>query len=129
MSAFPEFHRYDGIGLAELVRRGEVQPAELVEEAISRVETHDPRLNLMTRRMFDVARSQAAAPLPQGPFAGVPFLLKDLLANWAGVPTAGGNRLLAAIAAPRDSELVLRYKAAGLIVLGKTNTPEFGLTP
>jgi len=128
MSAFPDFHRYDAVGLAELVRRGEVQPSELVEESIARIESQQPRLNFMTRTMFDQARAAAAAPLPPGPLAGVPFLLKDLLATCAGVPTANGNRLLANLPAPHDSELVRRHKAAGLIVLGKTNTPEFGLT-
>jgi amidase len=117
------------LGLAALVRRGAVRPLDLVEEAICRLEAEQPRLNLLTRRMFDIARAAAAAPLPPGPFAGVPFLLKDLQATWAGVPTGCGNRVLSAIAAPRDSELVRRHKAAGLVVLGKTNTPEFGLAP
>ena len=129
MSAFPEFHLYDGLGLAELVRHRAVSPIELVDEAIGRIEARHAHLNLISTPMFEQARQAARQPLPQGAFSGVPFLLKDLAANWQGVPTASGNRLLANLPAQRDSELVRRYKAAGLIVLAKTNTPELGLTP
>ena len=129
MSAFPDFHLYDGLGLAELVRHRAVSPIELVDEAIGRIEARHAHLNLISTPMFEQARQAARQPLPQGAFSGVPFLLKDLAANWQGVPTASGNRLLANLPAQRDSELVRRYKAAGLIVLAKTNTPEFGLTP
>ena len=128
MSRFPEYSQHDGIGLGELVRRGEVTPAELVDEAISRIEAHDGKLNAVVTRLFDQARAAAKAGPPSGPFAGVPFLVKDLLATMEGVPTGSGNRLLRSLPAPSDSELVRRWRASGAIILGKTNTPEFGLT-
>lgn len=129
MTAFPEFHKYDGLGLAELVRAKQVTPAELVEEAISRIEAHNPNINAVVYTMYDQARAAANGGLPDGPFKGVPFLLKDLIATCAGVPTSSGSRLLRNIPMPRDSEMVRRFKAAGVIILGKTNTPEFGLLP
>jgi amidase len=129
MAAFPEFHKFDGLGLAELVRKKQVTPAELVEEAISRIEEHNPKINAVIYKMYELARAAAIRDLPDGPFKGVPFLLKDLTATYAGVPTSSGNRLLKDIAMPRDSETVRRFKTAGLIVLGKTNTPEFGMVP
>jgi amidase len=100
-----------------------------VEEAIQRIESHNPQLNAIIYKMYDAARETAKNPLPDGPFAGVPFLIKDLLANIEGVPTSNGNRIWKDIPAKMDSELVSRWKAAGVVILGKTNTPEFGLTP
>ncbi|RPH61307.1 MAG: amidase [Chloroflexi bacterium] len=129
MSIFPEFHQYDGLGLAELVRKKEVTAAELVEEAIQRIETHNPRLNAVVYKMYDSARETAKKPLPDGPFAGAPFLVKDLLAAIEGIPTSCGTRLLKNTPMPHDSEMVKRWKKAGVIILGKSNTPEFGLTP
>lgn len=129
MARFPEYARFDGLGLAELVRKGEVSPLDLVDEAIARIEAHDGQMNAVVTRTFEQARAAARGPRPQGPFAGVPFLVKDLLATVEGVPTGSGNRLLRAIPAERDSELVRRWRAAGVAILGKTNTPEFGLTP
>ncbi len=125
---FPDFDRFDGLGLAELVRAGKVAASDLVDEAIGRIEDRNPVLNAVIRPMFDAARTAAAQPVA-GPFAGVPFLLKDLLACCEGVPSGGGNRLLDRIPMPADSELVRRYRAAGLLVVGKSNTPEFGLAP
>jgi amidase len=129
MSTFPEYSHYDGLGLAELVRTGQVPPAELVEAAIERIEALNPQLNAVVNKMYDQARAAVAQGLPEGLFRGVPFLLKDLNGNVAGVPTGSGNRLLRNIPAPRDSEMVRRFRKAGLVVMGKTNTPEFGLVP
>lgn len=129
MTGFADFDHFDGLGLAALVREGRVSPADLVEEAIGRIEDRDPDLNAVIRPMFDAARAAAGAPPGDGPFAGVPMLLKDLLATCAGVSTGCGNRLLDRIPMPADSELVRRYRAAGLVFVGKTNTPEFGLAP
>jgi amidase len=120
---------YDGLGLAELVRRKEFSPTELVEEAIRRIEAHNPRINAVVLEMFDRARAAARAGPPAGPFQGVPFLVKDLQSNVEGVPTGSGNRLLRRIPAPRDSEMVRRWRRAGVVIVGKSNTPEFGLTP
>ena len=129
MSAFPEYSDYDGLGLAELVRKNEVSALELVTEAISRIELHNPALNAVVTKLFDSALETAENPIPDAPFGGVPFLVKDLLSTISGVPTSNGNRLWKNIPATVDSELVKRWKKAGVIILGKTNTPEFGLTP
>ncbi|THK38454.1 amidase [Ensifer sp. MPMI2T] len=129
MSLIAEYDDLDGLGLAELVRTRVVSPQELVETAIDRIVTRNTSLNAVILTMFDEARKAALAVDLNAAFAGVPFLLKDLLSTVAGVPTSNGNRLLAKLPAPGDSELVTRWKKAGLIVLGKTNTPEFGLTP
>jgi len=129
MSALSDYSRHDGLGLADLVRRREVSAADLVEEAIRRVEARDPKLNAVVHRMFERARDAVRAGVPDGPFQGVPFLVKDLGATVEGVPTAAGNRLLRAVPAARDSELVRRWRRAGVVIIGKSNTPEFGLTP
>ena len=125
---FAEYAEYDGLGLAELVARKQVTPRELADEAIARIEKHNPTLNAVIRELFDYGRDLAAAP-GDGPFRGVPFLLKDILGNLAGVPTQSGARFLVDLPAAQDDTLVARYKAAGLVPLGKTNVPEFGLLP
>ena len=122
-----DYGKYDGLGLAGLVRRGEVQPMELLETAIARIEKWNPRLNAVVTKMYDEARASITSGVPGGPFAGVPFLLKDLGATYAGVRLTGGSRLLAGNIPDYDNELVRRYKAAGLVTVGRTNTPEFGL--
>ncbi len=129
MSSFSDYDKYDGLGLAELVRKKEVKPSELVEEAINRIERLNPRLNAVIYKMYELARKAADGDLPDGPFKGVPFLMKDLLMAYAGVPLTNGSRFLKDFVPDHDSELVKRFKAAGIIVVGKTNTPEFGLVP
>jgi len=114
---------------AELVRKGEVTPAELVEGVIRRVEALNPRLNAVITPMYDHAREAAAGPLADGPFKGVPYLLKDIGATYGGVPQASGSAFMRGIPSPYDSVLTERLKAAGLIIVGKTNTPELGLLP
>jgi amidase len=127
MGGFKEYAQYDGIGLAQLVKKGEVSPAEICEEAITRIERVNPALNAVITPMYDLARETVQNNLPDGPFAGVPFLLKDLLGDFAGVPQTMGSKACKNYIPARDSELVKRYKQAGLVILGKTNTPEFGL--
>jgi amidase len=129
MSRFAEYADYDGLGLAELVRKKEVAPVELVEEAVRRIEALNPRLNAVIHKMYEYARTAAQGPLPEGPFAGVPFLLKDLVAACANEPLRKGCRFLSGYVADHDTELVARFKRAGVIILGKTSVPEFGLTP
>jgi len=129
MTGFREYDKYDGLGLAELVRKKEVKPNDLVEEAISRIEELNPQLNAVIHRMYDLARKAAKENLFDGPFCGVPFLMKDLMADFAGVPMRKGSRFHNEFVPDHDSEMVRRYKAAGVIVLGKTNTPEYGLLP
>lgn len=121
------FSSLDATTQAELVRRKEVKPIELVEAAIERIERVNPRLNAVVTPMYDLARHAASGPLPEGPFAGVPFLLKDFLAEYAGVRFTEGTAFLADYVPPEDSELVKRYRRAGLIVVGKTNTPELAI--
>lgn len=129
MPSFPDYERYDATGLAELVRKGEVSPTELVEAAIERIESRNPKLNAVVHESFARARAQAsdAASLPDGPFRGVPFLLKDLKAYDAGQPSTAGSRLFATRSITDDDELVRRFKRAGLIICGRTNTPELGI--
>jgi amidase len=133
--SFAEYAAYDGLGLAELVARGAVTPAELVEAAIQRIERYNPQLNAVIYKMYDQARAAALSQAAQrresagGPFRGVPFLLKDILGNYEGVPTTAACKFMAGLPAPHDDTLVVRYKAAGLIPLGKTNVPECGILP
>jgi len=129
MSVLTEFERYDGIGLAELVRRREVTATEVLEETITRIEARNPTINAIVTRMYDEARKAIATGLPTGPFTGVPYLLKDLGALYTGVITAGGSRLFATDVANHDSELTARLRRAGLVIAGKSNTPEMGLAP
>ena len=129
MIPFADYTRHDGLGLAALVRSGAVSAAELLETALARIEAHNPALNAVIRRRDAQVRAEVAHIDPQAPFAGVPFLVKDLIATLAGEPTASGNCLLANTPMPRDSELVRRFRAAGVQIAGRTNTPEFGLTP
>ena len=126
MSGFKEYMEHDGLGLAELVRTGQVSAKEVLEAALARLEQVNPALNAVITPTYDAARA-AAAGAGDGPLAGVPFLLKDLGAEQAGVPVAAGSRFFAHATAPVDAELVTRYKRAGLMILGRTNTPEFGL--
>lgn len=133
MSSLSDDTRWmDATAQAELVANGEVSPRELVDAAIERIDRYDPALNAITYRWFDEARRLADDPgLPAGPFRGVPFLLKDLYANEAGRPLSNGNKALKAAdyISPFDTDLVKRYKAAGLVTLGRTNSPELGSVP
>ncbi|MDE2355297.1 MAG: amidase [Alphaproteobacteria bacterium] len=125
--SFAEYAEYDALGLAELVRRKEVRPLELVEAAIAVIERRNPALNAVVHKAYDEARAVAAAPLSEGPFAGVPFLIKDLGAKVKGWPRTSGSHFAQVAADVEDSELVARYRASGVVLLGKTNTPEFGI--
>jgi len=124
-----DFQLHDGLGVAELIRRKEISPRDAVMAAINRIEAVNPRLNAVVHRMFERALDEANGAIPDGPFHGVPFLLKDLVSWYAGEPLTCGSRLFKDWRPPVDSEMVRRYKRAGLIVVGKTNTPEFGLVP
>ncbi|OHD72457.1 MAG: amidase [Spirochaetes bacterium RBG_16_49_21] len=129
MSLSDEVKNHDATSLAHLVRTKEVKPLELVEAAIERIEKLNPTLNAVVTTMYDQARDVAGSKIPEGPFSGVPFLLKDMIASYAGVRLSFGSRLLKNYVPDYDSELVRRYKKAGLIIIGKTNTPEFGILP
>ena len=120
----------DALDQAALVRRRELTALELVDAAIERIERVNPRLNAVIATRYDEARAEAAAlernPAPDSPLAGVPFLLKDIGAPIAGLPETMGSRALRDHRPAADGHLVRRYRAAGLLVLGRTNTPEFG---
>lgn len=124
---FAEYDRYDGLGLAHLVRRREVSPLDLVEECIARIERHNPKLNAVVYKAYDEARSAAKGTLPRGPFMGVPFLIKDINMAVAGWPMTNGSALMRNYVSNADAELTKRYRAAGVVLVGKTNTPEFGI--
>jgi amidase len=127
-----ELARLDATAQADLVRSGEATPTELVDAAIAGIEELDPQLNAVIHRQFDEARERAAGDLPDGPFRGVPFLVKDLdNSHEAGQPYHGGTRFLQKhdYRPAADSELIGRYKAAGLVITGRTNCPELGLQP
>jgi amidase len=121
----------DATAQAELVSSGEASPSELVDAAIARAEAVNPQLNAIIHPLYDEARQTAAGELPEGPFRGVPFLFKDLGAVLAGQPLHTGSRVLKefGLTAPFDSSLGRRFAEAGLVTIGKTNTPEFGILP
>ncbi len=119
----------DATAQAELVAKKEVKPIELVDAAIERIEKLNPKINAVVTKTYDEARAEAGKEYPDAPFKGVPFLVKDLLAVVKGVRLTGGTAMLADFVPDYDSELVKRFRKAGFIILGKTNTPEFGIVP
>jgi amidase len=125
---FAQYADYDGLGLAELVKNKDVTQAELLEEAIARAERHNGKLNAIVYKAYDQARTAAKGQLPDGPFKGVPFLIKDLGTEVAGMPRSDGTLFNKNEPDAFDALLVQRYKAAGVNIFGKTNTPEFGIT-
>ena len=126
-----ELTEMDATAQAELVRSGEASPAELVEAAIERAERVNPEVNAIIHSFYEQAREQAAGDLPDGPFRGVPFLLKDLGAGLAGQPVHLGMRALkeADFRLPVDTTLGARFRDAGFVTIGKTNVPELGILP
>jgi amidase len=124
-----ELRWVDGLGQAELVERGQVSPVELVEAAIQRIERLNPALNAVVVPAFDRGLEAAVRGPGGGPFAGVPYLLKDLCVEWDGVRFTEASRFLRDNVSRHDQELTIRLRRAGLVLLGKTNTCEFGLLP
>jgi hypothetical protein len=119
----------DATGQAALVAGGRITPSELVDGAIARIEKLNPTLNAVIHEVFDRARAAAARPLPDGPFRGVPMLFKDLGAELAGTPFSEGTAFAGDYHSVVDQELTKRFLAAGFVICGKTNTPEFGILP
>jgi len=124
-----DYDKHDALGLAEMVRRREVTALELLEASMERQARENPQLNAVVTSLHDAARAQIAAGLPDGPFTGVPFLVKELVASVQGAATTFASRLYADNMPGADSEVVARMRRAGLVITGKTNSPEFGLSP
>ena len=129
MSGFADYEDYDALGLADLVRRKDVSPNDLLDAAIERVEARNSAVNAVVMPLYDYGRKAIEDGLPHGPFHGVPFLLKDLGGWLAGVKVTRGSRFFAdAPAVAADSEHVRRLKRAGLVIFGRTNSCELGLS-
>ncbi len=129
MSGFADYEQYDALGLAELVRRRTVTPAQLLEAAIERVEARNGAVNAVVMKLYDYGKQAIADGLPDGPFRGVPFLLKDLGAHVAGLRMTRGSKFFADTPpATTDTEQVKRLKRAGLVIFGRTSSCELGLS-
>jgi amidase len=124
---FKEYPDYDAVGLAELIREGEVSAEEALSAALDRVERFNPELNAVVRTFEDRARADLAKTPKDAPFYGVPFLVKDLLLQMEGTVSTGSCRYYRDMVAREDSELMKRYRSAGLVTFGKTNTPSLGI--
>lgn len=116
----------DATGIAQAIRDGEVTAADVVGLSLRRIDERNPALNAVTAVRAEAALDEVASGLPDGPLRGVPFVIKDLATEVAGMPSTGGSRLFADRVAAADSELVARYKRAGLVIVGMTNSPELG---
>jgi amidase len=128
MAAFKEYEDYDALGLAGLVARDEVTAPEVLAAAVERVESRNGDVNAVVVRLYDYGRQAIEAGLPEGPFRGVPYLLKDLSASLAGQPTTRACKFFADVVPPEDSEYVKRLKRAGFVIFGRSNTCELGLS-
>lgn len=126
---FNEYRQYDALGLAELVKQGAVSPETLLELAIQRVEAVNPAINAVIHRLYDEAKATAAGVDRSAPFAGVPLLVKDLGPEVQGTPRQLGTKGYAAYRSSLDSFVIQRVRKAGLVIMAKTNVPEFGLAP
>jgi amidase len=125
---FDEYRKHDAIGLAGLVAKREVTPGELLDTALARLDTVNGTLNAVINDLREQARGAVAGALPRGPLHGVPFLIKDIGLAMKGVRTCAGSRIFKhAAPAEFDSALISAYREAGLVLFGKTNTPEFGM--
>lgn len=124
-----ELARQDAVGLAEMIRNGELSPVELIDDTIERIERLNPQVNAVIHPAFEKARAAAAGDLPDGPFRGVPMLMKDLWPAEKGEPFHQGVQGLknAGYRADLDANIVTAYKRAGFVMSGRTNTPEMGL--
>jgi amidase len=126
---FAEYETFDALEIAEFIQRKVISPQEALEAAITRVEEWNPQLNAVIHKMYDQAKQTIQNGTPAGPFGGVPFLLKDLAAEYAGAPYSMGSVFAKDFVSFQNTEIVNRFIQSGLVILGKTNTPEFGLSP
>jgi amidase len=126
---FEEYRKYDAVGLAALVANGEIIPKELVEASIARAEQVNPAINAIVHAQYQRARTIVGTSLPDGPLRGVPFLIKDLGVLDKGVPARLGSALFKNFVPNHDSAYTARCKRAGLVIIGRSLTPELGLSP
>jgi amidase len=126
--SFKEYAQHDGLALADLVRRKQVSALEVIEAAIERAERHNSKLNAIVYKAYDSARAAAKLAFTDGAFEGVPFLMKDLTSEVAGMPRSDGTHFRSNDVDHEDGLLTKRYRAAGVNIMGKTNTPEYGIT-
>ncbi len=129
MATFTEYEAYDALGLAALVKRRDVSPAELLDCALARIAARNPAINAVCLVREEIARQAIADGLPPGPFEGVPFLLKDMTAVARDFPMSQGSRFFAGVPSDVDTEVVARHRRAGLVILGRTTTPEMAISP
>lgn len=127
--AMIDYESHDGLSLAALVRQGDISAQDLLDAALARIDARNPALNAIVTPLYDAARTAITAGLPDGPFRGVPMLVKELVASVAGTATSASSQLYAQNIAAADSEIVARMRRAGMVIIGKTNSPEFGLSP
>ena len=126
MNLLSSYIHLDAVELGALIRAKDLHPKEVVTAALGQIERHEAEINALTWRRYDLALREAEHPLPDIPLAGVPFLIKDLSQTLAGAPHAMGSRMRRNLIADHDSALVARYKAAGLLIVGQSTSPEFG---
>ena len=125
-----EFARFDAMGLADEIRCKNISASEVLEASISAIEALNPRLNAVICKLYALARDQLTTSIPGAPLYGVPFFATDLFAEIAGTPLSEGSAFLRDhYTSMQNSELMKRWRAAGLVLVGKTNTPEFGMKP
>ena len=129
MLSLSDYAAQDGLGLAELVAGKEVTPQELVDTAVLGIEKVNPRLNAVLQVLSEQAKAEIEGGLPQGPFTGVPFLIKELVLHAKNTRLDMGSRLAQGYVASEDSELMARFRRAGLVLVGTTQTPELGYNP
>ena len=129
MISLKEYSSHDGLGLAELVAKKEIAPKELLDAALQAIAKVNPKLNAILQTLPEMAAAEIRDGLGQGPFAGVPFLIKELLLQAKNVRSDMGSKLAQGLVAPQDSELMARFRRAGLMLVGTTQTPELGYNP
>jgi amidase len=126
---FEEYRQHDAVSLAELIAKRQVSAEEVLETAIARAEQVNPAINAIVHKQYERARRAVAAGLPEGPLKGVPFLIKDLGFFETGEPATFGSRLFNDFVADHETAYVTRCKRAGLVFIGRSSSPEFGLNP
>jgi len=129
MISLSDYTAHDGLGLAELVARKQVKPEELTATALAAIEKVNPKVNAVLQTLPTQAETEIQSGLPQGPFTGVPFLIKELVLHAKGVRCDMGSKFTQGYAPSADTELMARFRRAGLVLLGTTQTPELGYNP